>query len=110
MNAEIVSRLQDSFQQQIPQGLLLSAAEASKLAAKARTKIAEQIRAKVVSELNHDIAFGFSRSQIELGSYAIDEMTNAELAEVVGPIWIELEKAGYEVEIEGTALCIVIPE
>lgn len=101
MNAEIIARLEDSVLRDTPADELVSASKAKELAALARQDLSEAIRKEVILDLRSAISRGMSVSFVDLSDYGLEEMGNAEFAEVVGSIESELIDAGYTIEWDG---------
>lgn len=109
MNAEIVARLQDSFQQQVPAGTIIPAAEAAKISEKARQRQADQIRARVIENLNEDLSRGLVSSMTDFPGMGLELMNRAERDQFFGDLLRDLEKAGYKTEFEGDELLVMLP-
>lgn len=109
MNAEIVARLQESFQQQLPKGVLLSAAEAVKVAEKARKRVSAQIRTRVIENLNEDISKGKVSSTTEFTDLELGLMNPDEIYDLLGDLFSELKKAGYKLDQDGDEVTVMLP-
>ena len=110
MNAEIVSRLQESFVSHTPKGTLITAAEARKISEKARARKAAQIRKTVVENINDDFGRGLLASISDFPTIPFHEMSKSELSDLVGDLVNDLETAGYRVSIVLNEIKVTLPE
>lgn len=106
MNAEIVSRLQESFSEPLPKSVLIPAAQAKEIAANARKKLSTILRAEILSELNSSISSGLNGAQVELSHTGISDMNEEELEDIFRDIQKELSDAGYNSELIDNVLVI----
>ncbi|MFV1944148.1 Arc family DNA-binding protein [Pseudomonas luteola] len=106
MNAEIVSRLQESFAEPLPNSVLIPASKAKVIAANARKKLSVVLRSEILSDLNGAISSGLNSVEVDLSHTGISDMNEDELTDVFSDIQKELAEAGYASELVDTVLVI----
>jgi len=105
MNAEIIHRLEQSFESSgVPMDELPTPEQAREQAAKARASLKVQFRNYVIGEIRKAIQSGYDAVDIEFDDY-IDEdalanrSADALIPEVIDPTIEELRRVGYEPEV-----------
>lgn len=101
ITAELVARLEESFQGQIDHEQLLTAEQARAAAAAARKNVLAAVRQEVLRQLNQAISYGASSAYVELTEFPILNDVDDAADIVKDAIGDELQAAGYRFKWDG---------
>jgi len=113
MNAEIIHRLEQSFESSgVPMDELPTPEQAREQAEKARASLQVQFRSFIRRELRSAIERGLDSADIDLhGFFDVESMEDAPadklITEVIDPVINELRQAGYDPKVHDYSLVIV---
>lgn len=97
MNAEIVQRLDQSFEKGVPLDKLVSAKEAMIIIQKAKEELSRVILKRAFAEINKKLKLGHSQFNVELDDLDLEGLDDDGFASVFQPTFTRLEELGYTV-------------
>lgn len=98
LNAEIVDRINKSFEDDISIFEVRSASESFKLAQSAESKLFKSLRDMTMAQIVHSCNQGKYRAYIDLRDYEINDPEEQLMSSVIKPFMSELEALGYKVD------------
>ncbi|PIA74319.1 DNA-binding protein [Ectopseudomonas toyotomiensis] len=104
VNAEIVARLEASFDEGVTLEKLVPVKKAQELSLIARRRIPDIVRQRIIKAINKAIAMGHSAASAEFYDLDLEGgLSGEEASDLLHGIDEELLNAGYEVEWDGPA-------
>lgn len=101
MNAEIITRLEESlFRERRPSGIL-PAEKARALAEQSRKALPAEVFSRVEEGINKGIAMGHSWVMVDLSDLELESMDQAGIDAITQPLEDTLKEAGYRVDWDG---------
>lgn len=97
LNAEIVSRLSETFLNDAPTDEIISAKDVIEMAKAAKSKVAATIFKRTFAEINKKVRLGHTSFVVDLGDLELDILNEEEFDFVLEPTLKKLNELGYEV-------------